>query len=428
MDETMSVTQASEAGQAAAQNGERAFVAMRRTASLLLLAMCAVFIVASVNSEAHPAVGYVRAFAEAAMVGGLADWFAVTAIFRRPLGLPIPHTAVIPRSKARIAHALGDFIADNFLAESNVSARFKNQDLASSLARLLAEERQAQRIADGLVSALPPLLDTLDDAAMADFMRRQAAALADDGRIAPALGGVLSLLTEQGRHHALVDAALKEGFRALSENEAAIRESVRSRTTWLWRIVGVDAQASNALIKAIETTLHNVAADRDHALRRRLTDFLHEVASQLQESPKMRAQIEAAAKDMLAHPVVQTYAGEVWDAAKASLRRQALEESSDLRSALTRAIRRIGLELQKDDAARAALNERLRATVAALAGRYGRDASSLVRETILSWDSETITTKLEQNVGRDLQYVRINGTIIGGLCGLGIHQVALLLQ
>ncbi|MBI1187565.1 MAG: DUF445 family protein [Alphaproteobacteria bacterium] len=419
---------ASGAGPAPETDATRAYIAMRRTASLLLVLMSGVFIAASILIDAHPAMGYVRAFAEAAMVGGLADWFAVTAIFRRPLGLPIPHTAVIPRSKERIAHALGDFIADNFLAESNVAARLKDQDLASAIARLLADERQAQRIADGLVSALPALLDTFDDAAMADFVRRQAAALAEDGRIAPTLGAILALMTDQGRHQALVDAGLEEAWRALNENEPAIRHAVRARTAWLWRVVGVDAQASNALIQGLETTLRDVAANRDHALRRRVTEFLHQVARDLQHSPALRAQIEAAAQDMLAHPAVQNYAGEVWAAAKASLRRQAEAEGSGLRVALERVIRRVGRELLEDEAARTALNERLRAALAALAGRYGRDASSLVTETILSWDSETITTKLEQNVGRDLQYVRINGTLIGGLIGLAIHQVALFLH
>ena len=401
---------------------------MRRTASLLLVAMGLVFIVASIYQHAHPAIGYVRAFAEASMVGGLADWFAVTAIFRHPLGLPIPHTAVIPRSKERIAQALGEFIADNFLAQSNVAARLEGQDLASALARQLAERRQAERIADGVIAAIPPLLDTFDDAAMAEFVRRQAAALVEDDRVAPALGGLLGLMTEQGRHHALVDAGLKEGWRALSEHEAAIRKSVRARTAWLWRLIGLDARIADALVRGIESTLRDIAADRDHPGRRRLTEFLHRLADDLQNAPELRSQIEAAAKEMLAHPAVASYLGEVWSAAKNSLRRQALDERSNFRAVLISVIMRIGEELLEDDDACAVLNERLRASLAALAGRYGRDASKLVTETIRSWDSETIVTKLEQNVGRDLQYVRINGTIIGGLVGLAIHQIGFLLH
>jgi len=401
---------------------------MRRIASLMLVAMSIVFVFASLNLGVHPSVGYVRAFAEAAMVGGLADWFAVTAIFRRPLGLPIPHTAVIPRSKERIARALGDFIADNFLAQSNVAARLENQDLATAAARLLVDQRQAERIADGIVSAIPPLLETFDDASMSEFMRRQAAAFAEDDRIAPALGGLLSLLTEQGRHHSLMDAALHEGWLALGENEAALRGAVRARTAPLWRLFSIDARVSDSIIKAIDKTLHEIAADRDHPGRQRVTEFLHRLAADLQESPQMREKIESAAKEMLAHPVVSAYLRDVWGAAKSALRRQALDPTSNLRAVLISVITRIGEELLKDEAARTALNERLRSAIAALAGRYGRDASSLVTDTIRSWDSETITEKLEQNVGRDLQYVRINGTIIGGLVGLAIHQIGMFLH
>jgi uncharacterized membrane-anchored protein YjiN (DUF445 family) len=262
---------------------------------------------------------------------------------------------------------------------------------------------------------------------MAEFVRRQAAAFAEDGRVAPALGGLLSLMTEQGRHQELVDAGLKEGWRALAEHEAAIREMVRARTAWLWRLIRLDARVAGALVDAIESTLRDVARDRDHPARRRLTELLHRLADELQNAPDMRARIEMAAQELLAHPAVGKYVANVWAAAKASLRSQALNEKSNLRAALTGAIVRIGGELLKDDEARRVLNDRLRSALAALAGRYGRDASALVTETIRSWDSQTIVTKLEQNVGRDLQYVRINGTIIGGLVGLAIHQVALLL-
>jgi uncharacterized membrane-anchored protein YjiN (DUF445 family) len=409
------------------EQGRNSFLSMRRTATLLLAAMGLVFVTASLAQSVHPSIGYVRAFAEAAMVGGLADWFAVTAIFRHPLGLPIPHTAVIPRSKERIAQALGEFIADNFLAESNVAARLEGQDLASGIARQLADRRQAERIADGVIAAIPPLLDTFDDAAMAEFVRRQAAALAEDDRIAPALGGILGLMTEQGRHHGLVDAGLKEGWRALAEHEGAIRKTVSARTAWLWRLIGLDARIADALVRAIQSTLHDIAADRDHPGRRRLTEWLHQLADDLQNAPELRAKIEAAAKEMLAHPAVATYLADVWSAAKNSLRRQALDETSNFRAVAVSVIMRIGVELLEDPEARRALNDRLRAALAALAGRYGRDASKLVSDTIRSWDSETIVTKLEQNVGRDLQYVRINGTIIGGMVGLAIHQIGLLL-
>ncbi|MET0183507.1 MAG: DUF445 domain-containing protein [Caulobacterales bacterium] len=399
-------------------------IAMRRTAGLLLVAMSVLFVVATLQQHAHPFWGYARAFAEAAMVGGLADWFAVTAIFRRPLGLPIPHTAVIPKSKERIAIALGDFIADNFLAPENVAARLEGADLAGALARQCSDPRQAEGIATAILDAAPAVLDAFDDEAIAAFLRKQAAHLAEDGRIAPTLGSFLHLATEQGRHHDLIDAALEEGWRALIENQSAIRGRVRSQTGWLWRVIGLDGRASDALISSLETTLRDVANDPNHPLRTRVTEMLHRFARDLEESPEVRAKVQRAAQDILSHPSVAERLGEAWGAAKAALRREASKEVSPIRDVIRDAIVRFCEDLLVDDAARGALNRRLRDAVVAFAATYGASVSRLATDTIRSWDTETIVIKLEQSVGRDLQYVRINGTVIGGLVGLTLHQLS----
>lgn len=400
---------------------------MRRTAGLLLVAMSVLFVIASLQQHVHPFWGYARSFAEAAMVGGLADWFAVTAIFRRPFGLPIPHTAVIPKSKERIAIALGDFIADNFLAPDNVAARLEGADLAAALARQCSEERQARAIAGAFLDAVPAVLDAFDDAAIAAFLRKQATHLSEDGRLAPTLGGFVKLIAEQGRHHQLVDVALEEGWRALVENHAAIRTRVRSHTGWLWRVIGLDARASDALIGALETTLKDVARDPDHPLRRRITEMLHRFANDLQESPDMRAKVENAARDFLAHPSVAARLSEAWGAAKKALRREAGREDSALRDVITDAIIRFAQDLLADDEARGALNKRLIDAVVSFSERYGGDVSRLATDTIRAWDTQTVVFKLEQSVGRDLQYVRINGTVIGGLVGLALHQLSRIL-
>ncbi len=400
---------------------------MRRSAGLLLVAMSLVFIIASVQGGAHPAWGYARAFAEAAMVGGLADWFAVTAIFRRPLGLPIPHTAVIPRSKERIAVALSDFIADNFLAPANVAARLEGRDLAGAIARQCAEPRQADLIARGIVGAAPAILDALDDAAVAAFLRRQAALLAEDARLSLTLGGAVRLIAEQGRHQAMIDAAIDEGWRALAEHKDRIRAQVRARTAWLWRMIALDARASEALIDSIETTLEEMSADPDHPLRRRVTEALHRFAHDLTQSPELQAKVSAAANEIIAHPSVSGVVSDAWAALKGGLRADADREDSALRAALADMVRRFAEGLLQDEPARAALNIRLKDAIVAGAGRYGGDVSRLAAETIRSWDTATITLKLEHSVGRDLQYVRINGTVIGGLVGLALHQIHLML-
>lgn len=402
----------------------RSLGAMRLLAGGLLILMASIFLVAV--SQQGAAWGYARAFAEAALVGGLADWFAVTAIFRRPLGLPIPHTAVIPRSKERIARALGEFVAVNFLAPEVISTRLQDQDLASALGRQLADPATARRVADGVMDALPAVVDLLDDEVVSEFMRRQLTDFSRDKGLSTALGRGIKLLTEHGRHQPVLDAALAEGWRALAEHEPAIRAQVRARTSWAWRLISLDARASDALIGAIEDTLHQVAEQPDHPARMRITEMLQKFSDDLQHAPELRAQLERIIADILAHPSVAAYLGEVWRAMKQAL--QGAETQATARATLAAAIERFGAALLEDEAVVETLNRRLRALLTEIAGRHNRDIGALISETIRSWDTATVVEKLEQNVGPDLQYIRINGTIIGGLIGLAIHQTTLWLR
>lgn len=405
--------------------GTRSLSAMRLLAGSLLVLMAALYLLAVTHQWDHAAWGYARAFAEAALVGGLADWFAVTAIFRRPLGLPIPHTAVIPRSKERIADALGEFVAVNFLAPDVVSARLRDQNLAASLGRQLADPATARRVADGVMDALPGIVDVLDDEVVSEFMRRHLSEFSRDQRLSSAIGRGIKLLTEHGRHQPLLDAALTEGFRALEEHEPAIRAQVRARTSWMWRLIALDARASDAMIGALEDTLKQIAEQPEHPARQRITELLSKLSDDLERSPALRAQIERVAADMLAHPSVAAYLGELWRALKDALREGG--NQSDVRQTLAEGVARFGAALLEDEAVLDTLNRRLRGLLTEIAGRHGRDLGSLISETIRSWETRTVVEKLEQNVGPDLQYIRINGTIIGGLIGLTIHQLTILL-
>ncbi|MBI1250231.1 MAG: DUF445 family protein [Alphaproteobacteria bacterium] len=399
----------------------------RTIATGLLIVMAGLFVLAKLNESQHFAWGYLRAFAEAGMVGGLADWFAVTAIFRRPLGLPIPHTAVIPRSQGRIADSLGAFIADNFLSPDLVAERLASRDLAGGLARQLSEPQVADRIAEAAIAAAPRLLNLLDDAAVAGFLQRQLSAGAAGGRGPAFAGKALALVADSGAHQTLVDAGLREAWRALEANQAAIRARVRSRSGWLGRLVGLDSKAADALIGALADTLRAVAYDRDHPLRAQATAAVHRLADDLQTSPAVRAKLESAFEDALAHPALQSFFHDVWAHLKTSIRAAAEDPDRSLAKGLSRAIQQIGEGLSKDPAAQAAINAHLRALASALAERHGRDVANIVSETIRGWDVHTMVGKLEQSVGDDLQYVRINGALIGGLVGLALHSVSLAL-
>jgi uncharacterized membrane-anchored protein YjiN (DUF445 family) len=406
-------------------------VRMRRLATGLLFAMTVLFVAAHLWRPA-PGIwrevwGYVRAFAEASMVGGLADWFAVTAIFRRPLGLPIPHTAVIPNNQARIADAVGRFIADNFLKPNLVAERVKDKDLSEGLGKWLADPAQSRALAAELVSAVPTLLDALDDETVAEFLRAQAETAADGASVAPAFGSVLEALAQQGRHQAILDALLAQGFRLLQEYQGLIRVRVRERTGWLSRMAGIDQRASESLIRALEDLIQDAARDPHHPLRERITELIERFAQDLKEDPVLQARIGGWLREAAAHPSVTGAVEAGWNEFKGALRRDCASPDGRLRGWLENALANLGSGLLREKAVREALNARIRSLLVELADRHGEDVARLVSDTIRGWDARTIVDKLEANVGQDLQFIRLNGTIIGGLVGVVLHTGAVLM-
>ncbi len=409
------------------RDGALALKRMRRVANGLLIAMTVLFVVSHIWGGDTGWQGYVRAFAEAAMVGGLADWFAVTAIFRRPFGVPIPHTAVIPNNQQRIADSVGDFIADNFLRPDLVEARVAGHDVSHGLGMWLAEPSQSRALAAGVVGALPGVLDALDDETVAAFLRRQAEEAAGGARVSPAFASVLEALAQQGRHQAILDTLLAEGFRLLEENQHLIRARVSDRTGWLWRMVKVDRQAADALILAIEDLLYDVTHDPHHPVRQRISDMVSKFAAALRDDPVLQKRIETWIREAVSHPSVAGAVEAGWSEFKVALRRDCADPDGKLKNWLTEALTNAGAGLAQDEAVRHALNDRIRTLLVELAARHGKDVSRLVSETIRGWDAPTIVEKLESNVGRDLQFIRVNGTVIGGIVGLVLHAGAELL-
>lgn len=415
----------------ASSGGYKRLVRMRRLANGMLLAIMGLFVFSHMwepdGQEWDMHWRFVRAFAEAAMVGGLADWFAVTAIFRHPLGLPIPHTAVIPKNQDRIAEAVGRFIADNFLKPELVAERVKDKDLSEALGKWLAEPTQSTALAGGLVSAVPALLDALDDETVAAFLREQAAEAAEGASIAPAFGSVLEALAEQGRHQTILDTLLKQGYRLLESNQDMIRDRIRGRSGWLMRFVSADKKVADTVIDAVNDLLYEVASSRDHPVREQLNQMVAEFADDLRRDPELQARVGSWLQDAAKHPSVAGAVEAGWVEFKVALRRDCASPEGRLRAWMQNALTNLGAGLLRETHVREALNVRLRGLLVQLAARHGEDVARLVSETIRKWDSQTIVDKLEINVGRDLQYIRLNGTIIGGLVGLVLHAGAELL-
>lgn len=395
---------------------------MRLFATLLLAAMAGLFIVCLIWPKAHPAMPWLRAFAEAAMVGGLADWFAVTALFRRPLGLPIPHTAIIPEQKDRLGETLAQFMKDNFLQPRVVARRLDDADLAGVIARwLMAPEGGAPRRKRGLAPLIGQLVDGLDDPSVARAVEDLARGRLQSMRLSPVVADAVDTLVAGGRHEALIDAAVEWGLATVVDEAPHIRGMVTERTNWLLRLAGADESMSSTMISSVQRLLVEIRHDPHHPVRVKLVDAIRNWTFDLRHLPEAQARVEGFKDDLLANPAMSGWVNGLWDAARGALA-SSLKDPNGNR--LGGALVSLGTRIDGDPALKDGLNVALRRAIAGLANTHGDDIVKLVSDTVRGWDAETVTDKVEQAVGRDLQFIRINGTLIGGTIGLAIHAVA----
>jgi uncharacterized membrane-anchored protein YjiN (DUF445 family) len=397
---------------------------MRLLATLLLGLMAALFAATLVWAGTHPALPWLRAFAEAAMVGGLADWFAVTALFRHPLGVPIPHTAIIPRQKDRLGETLALFLKDNFLKTQVIARRLDDADLAGVLARWLAAPPAAPSgRRRGIGPLIAQLLDGLDDPAIGrlveDVVRDRLGAM----QVSPMVADAVDMMVSRGRHEPLIDAAIDWGLATLSDEEPVIRSMVTERTNWLLRLAGADESMSNSMIGAVQRLLVEMRQDQYHPVRLRIAEALTRWAFDLRHFPEAQGRVEGFKADLLANPAMAGWVKGLWGTARDALSASLNDPDG---SKLGGALAAVGNRIEADPALKAGLNSALRRAVAGLAKTHGDSIVTLVSETVRGWDAATITDKVEQAVGRDLQFIRINGTLIGGLIGLAIHAIGIL--
>jgi len=404
-------------------------VRMRAVALGLLVAMAVVFLVSRRLVPLHPGWGFVRAFAEAAMVGGLADWFAVTALFRHPLGLPIPHTAIVPRNKDRIGDTLGLFLRTNFLIPSVVARRMRRLDVAGAAARWLTDPPEAAggRFRQGASALVAQALDALDPARLGTMVKTAVAARIRETQLAPVAGQLLKAAMAERRHEPLLGAAITWANGALEANDALVRQIVHERAGSILRWTGLDEAVANRLISGLQKLLTDMAENPEHPLRLRAEEALDRLAWDLQYDPDMRARVERAKEELLANPAVARWLDGLWEQARTALLRIARDPEAAMAGRLGELLRQLGETLRTDRQLATTINRFVRRAAVGMASDYGDAIVRLVSETVRSWDADTITRRLENQVGRDLQYIRINGTLVGGLVGLCIHAADKLL-
>ena len=399
---------------------------MKAAATGLLLVMAALFALTRALQPHHPWLGFVKAFAEAAMVGGLADWFAVTALFRHPLGLPIPHTAIIPRNKDRIGEALANFINENFLVPSVVARRMSGIDVAGAAGRFLrapASEEAKSRIRQGASRLIADIFESLDDERLGGIFKGAIAARLRSMEISPFLGHALASAINEDRHVPMLEASIRWMARALDANEPLIREMVKKKANWVLKLAGFDTKLADAILDGLRKLTAEMSTDPAHPVRAKIEEALAQLANDLQSRPETRERVEAMKEQLLDNRSVSLWLDTIWEKGREAIVRAARNPDAAMAGKLGEVLNSMGATLEKDARIRSSINRFVRRAAAGMAASYGSSIVKLVSETIRSWDARTVTARLESAVGRDLQYIRINGTIVGGLVGLAIYAL-----
>lgn len=396
---------------------------MQRRASGLLVLATIVFVIARLLEEAYPWLGYVRATAEASMVGGLADWFAVTALFRHPLGIPIPHTAIVAARKEQVGRALGRFVQQHFLSPAVLSQRLASLRITEQLARWLVNPENSRTVAQHAAKGLASAARVLRDEDVQELIDGVLVRRVRETQVAPLLGRVLSVMTAGDRHQELLNEAIKLLARAVDENQEVIRERIERETPW-WVPDIVDAKIHQKIVTALDRTLREIRDDPQHELRARFDTALRDFIDKLHTSSDVQERAEQIKEELLDAESVRRFSSGMWEEAKGAIIRRAESVESHPPGAIESGVESLGQTLLNDPALMAKVDGWIASIALALVERYHGEVSALISQTVDSWDPQVTSQRIELAVGKDLQYIRINGTLVGGLAGLLIYVVS----
>jgi len=405
--------------------------AMKLRATGLLGVALVVFIVAMIFEPQYPWLGYVRATAEASLVGGLADWFAVTALFKHPLGIPIPHTAIVATRKERIGQILGTFVQKHFLSREVISVNLRRVHPAERAAHWLSDRDHARQIARQFASGLAKTLEALPRAEVQELVGQVVRNRVRSFRVAPALGKTLALALADNRQEELLNAAVRLAADAVRNNRDVIRDRVREETPW-WVPPVVDDKIYQKIIGAVERLLGDMVMDPSHPLRTAFDDAIKDFIDRLQHSPEVIARAEALKEEWLMDEGTAELSKRLWDGIQEAVTQfadgAARTAPAGTSTPLDNGLSEFGRALQSNPAILAEIDELLIDLTAGVVEKYRVEIGDLIAQTVAGWDPEATSKRFELAVGRDLQFVRINGTLVGGLVGLAIYTISRLLH
>jgi len=403
----------------------RALRRIKLTATTLLIFTTALFVVARHYEPVHWAWSYVAAFAAAATVGGLADWYAIVALFRRPLGLPIPHTAIVPRNHHRIAENLGEFIETNFLAPEPVEVRLREVDFAALVADWLSDRERSAALAGFVMRLVPQALSSIDQSGLKGFLGKRIMTELDRVELAPLAAGLLSAVTEKGRHQRLLDELLGALEKVLTDEEtlAALREKIRQELPALFNLYRADAYLLRKIVASTTAFIQDARVDARHPLRQEFDSFVSGFIGRLRTSQAFARRAEDLKRDLLARPEIAAVAEGAWESLRSFLEQDARAPDGQVRRQLEAMLVDVGGQLARDPAIRAEINRGMVRVLADFVQSQKSGVGRFIADQVKSWDIDVLIGRIELTVGRDLQYIRFNGAMIGGLAGLALHAL-----
>ncbi|MFF3750054.1 DUF445 domain-containing protein [Streptomyces sp. NPDC002018] len=410
---------------AADEEKRRGVRRMKATATGLLLLVALIYVLATwaKNSGAGGWTGYVAAAAEAGMVGALADWFAVTALFRHPLGLPIPHTAIIPHKKDQLGASLGSFVGENFLSAEVVRTRLRALGIGGRLGTWLAEPAHADRVTAELSTALRGALRVLRDSDVQAIVGEAITRRADAAEVAPGIGKTLARVVADGAHHRAVDLICVRAHDWLVEHADSVMDAVQGGAPG-WTPRFVDRKVGDRVYKELLRFVTEMRDMPDHPARGAIDRFLRDFAVDLQSDSETRAKVERLKSELLARPEVQDIIASAWASVRAMIMSAAEDDRSELRLRARASLLSLGARLATDGRLQGKLEGWVEDAAGYVVSTYRGEITSLISDTVRSWDAADTSKKIEANIGRDLQFIRINGTVVGALAGLLIYTVA----
>ncbi len=392
------------------------------TGLFILMGIVYIWMIIIKNNNGAEWIGYVEAFSEAGMVGALADWFAVTALFHYPMGIRIPHTNLIERSKDRIGDNLGNFVVDNFLNDKNIRPYIEKLAISNTVATWLQKPKNVQLLTNEVTNIAKDIVINIDDDFIAEVIARKGKVLLNDMDVNNLLANILHYFTERKEHERLIDSLLTKIREYVANNEELVRDRV-SKESHILIPDFVDNLIAGKIIKGVYRYIDEIQNDKAHSIRKELEQQIAVLENDLRHSDKWQKEISNIKNELLSGSKINSYAKDIWINIKNNIIEDIENESSAIKRYLKKTIGEFALNLRTDEELRTKIDKWIKYNAYNYILRNSQKASDLISNTVGNWEGRELSEKLELEVGKDLQYIRINGTLVGGLVGLLIHTL-----